>query len=258
MTKKIRRIIGVSALIIGTLIFIYLGAISVWGEIEASFFNAMLRSDEPLDALRCPTVITTNEIGAVYGEFYNSFDRTAEMEIRTYISDGYVTLMNEVINNFTLPPGETEIVKVQFTADDAAYDRLVMVRMHQMKRRPFPYRNASCGIVVVNLPFLTGSQFLIAMISLGVALSAGGISLWALNARPIVWRRRRAFWAMVIFSITALIITITSLLDQWLLAIILLVIWILMGISMLWLLDFFSGKKLIDEGMNDEGDKKNV
>jgi len=252
MTKKIRRIIGVSALIIGTLIFIYLGAIIIWGDIEAIFFNAMLRSDEPLDALRCPSIITTNEIGAVYGKFNNSYDRTADMEIRTYITDGYVTLMTEVINNFTLQPGEKEIVEVQFSADDAAYDRFVMVRMHQMKRGPFAYQNASCGIVVVDIPFLTGRQFLIAMISLGVMLSAGGITLWALNTRPIVWGRKKVFWSMMTFSLTALSITLTSLLDQWVFSLILLVIWILMGISMLWLFDFFSGKKLIDEGMISE------
>jgi len=234
METKHLRIAGIVLLILGILLLVYLGVITMWGEIEASFFNSGLRSDEPLRSLNCPAVITPSETAYVSGAFDNPSDRVVDMEIRTYVSAGFVTLMNEYITNFTLEPGESKRVEVPVSAEEAAYDRIVMVRMHQMKRVPFPYMNAACGIVVVNLRGLNGSQFVALSLGLGALLSAGGIALWAFNAKPIVWDRLKIFRAMIFLSLTALSIPISSLLNFWGLSILLLVIWIFMAVGMIW------------------------
>lgn len=234
MNKNRLRFFGITLFVIGTILFVLIGLFSIWGEVEASFFNAALKSDEPLKGLRCPVFITTNEIGTVSKEFINTSEKTVDLEVRTYISDGYVTLLNEIIREFSLAPGESELVKVPFSADDAAYNRIVMVRMHQMKRFSFPYQNASCGIILINIPFITGTQFLIITIALAVLCSGLGITLWAINAKPIIWDRLNLFKAMIILLATAIIMTITSLLNYWAIAIIIAVIWLLMGVVMIW------------------------
>jgi hypothetical protein len=234
MSKKQFRIAGIVVLILGILLLVYLGVITMWGEIEASFFNAGLRSNKPLRSLDCPAVITPTETAYVSGTFDNPSDRLVDMEIRTYVSAGYLTLMNEYITNFTLQPGETKRVEVPVTAEEAVYGRIVMVRMHQMKRVPFPYLNAACGIVVVRVGGLTGPQFVALSLGLGSLLSAGGIALWAINAKPVVWDRLKVFRAMVFLAVAALSIPISSLINLWGLSILLLVVWILMGIGMIW------------------------
>lgn len=234
MNKKHLRTIGIVSIILGCSLFIFLGAASIWAEIEASFFNSALRSDEPLDALSCPTFINQDEVGTVTGRFYNPTEKTAEMDIRTYVTAGFVTLMDEFITTFTLGPGETKVVEVPVTAENAAYNRLVLVRMHQMKRNPFPYQNASCGIVVVNTFLLTGSQFLTLMIVLAVVFSSGGLLLWAQFSKPIIKERLLVFSAMIFLTVVAVSVAIAGLLNLWLLGIGLLVIWILMGTGMIW------------------------
>lgn len=243
MTKKTFRIIGIVLTIMGSLVLVYLGVLTMWGEIEASFFNSAMRSDEPLQSLNCPAVITPSETAYVSGKFDNPSDRVVDMEVRTYVSAGFVTLMNEYITTFPLEPGETKIVEVPIAAMDAAYDRIVMVRMHQMKRVPFPYKNAACGIVLVRVAALTGAQFVAISLGLGVLFSAGGIALWALHARPIVWARLKIFKAMVFLSVTGLSIPVSSLLGYWGLSILLLVIWIFMAIGMVWQFATTSRKK---------------
>ena len=247
MKKKSLRIIGVTSFVIGILILFYLSVMMVWAEIEATFFNAMFKSDEPLAGLSCPAFITTNEIAEVTGRFENTFEKTVNMEIRTYVTDGFVTLMTEYISNFTLEPGQTEFVNVQVTADEAAYDRFVMVRMHQMKRNPFPYQNASCGIVVVGVPFLTGSQFLVLMIALGTLFSLGGIIFWAVNAKPAVRERLKALQAMIFLLIITIALLVTSLLNSWFIGIIILVVWILMAVGMVWQFSMTERKKDFEE-----------
>jgi hypothetical protein len=234
MAKKTCRLIGILLLILGVLLFVYLGVLTMWGEIEATFFNASLRSDEPLGSLSCPAVITRNETAYVSGTFDNPSDRVVDMEVRTYVSAGYITFMNEYITEFTLKPGEVKQVKIPVTADEAAYDRIVMVRMHQMKQVPFPYKNAGCGIVVVNISGLSGAQFVALSLVLGALLSTSGIVLWVLNAKPVIGERLKVFKAMVFLTVTALSIPISSLLNYWVISILLTMVWIFMGVGMIW------------------------
>ena len=247
MNKKTLRTIGVISFIIGILIFFYISVMSTWAEIEATFFNAMFQSDEPLPGLSCPAFITPNETAIVSGKFENIYEKTVNMEIHTYVTDGFVTLMNEFIYNFTLEPGQTEVVEIPVFAENAAYGRFVMVRMHQLKRSPFPYQNAACGIVVINLPFLKGSQFAVVMITLAVILSVGGIIFWALHAKPVVWDRLKALQAMIILTILSIVLTITSLVNLWFLSVIIIVIWILMAVGMVWQFSLTERKKSFEE-----------
>ena len=234
MNDKSKRTIGVSAFIIGTILLVFIGILSIWSEIEASFFDAALRSKEPLTTLRCPAVITPNGQSFVRGSFTNPDDEPIDLQIRTYITNGYVTLMTEFIRNISLNPGETKTVEIPVYVEDAAYGRLVLVRMHQMKRVPLPYLNGSCGIVVFDLPWISGTQFITLSLSLGAIFTTGGLVYWAINAKPIVWDRKRQFVAMMIFAIISFVLTIASLLNWWLLGVLLTVIWILMGVGMIW------------------------
>jgi len=234
MKRKTKRAIGIIAMIAGSLLFFLIGILSIWGEIEASFFNAALRQMEPLSTLKCPIVITPNEEAFVSASFSNPTEKRLDLVVRTYVTSGYVTLMNEYISEVSLLPDETKVLKVPIRPEDAAYNRLVLVRMHQLKHVPLPYRNASCGVVLVKVPFLSGNQFVFSMITLGMLLSTGGIGLWTKNAKPILMHRRRIFWAMVIFSATSFTITLAALLNWWRFGIILTVVWLLMGVGMLY------------------------
>lgn len=232
MNKKHLRTIGLILFIFGTFLLIYIGVLSTWGEVEASFFNAALRSDEPLSTLKCPAVITPNENSYVSASFFNPEDKPIELEIRTYVTEGFVTLMTEYITDVPLEPEETKFIQIPIFPENAAYNRFVMVRMHQMKQVPLPYKNASCGVVLVNVPLLTGNQFIIVNLSLGLILAALGITIWARNSRPLIWLRLSKFRAMLIFTFAALVFAIVALLNYWFFAILLLVICVLMGIGM--------------------------
>ena len=233
MNNKKVRSIGFGLFIVGTILLAFIGAVSVWGDLEATVFNAAITRRDRLTTLKCPAVITTNETGIVTASFYNPDDKSLDMETRTYVTDGYVVLMREIITKFTLAPGETSSVEVQVTADNAAYDRLILVRMHQQRRNPLPHRTASCGIMVVDIPFLTGTQFIILVVSVGILLSSGGLAFWALNTKPIVWERKKIFKTMIVFAAAALLMAALGLMGQWFVAIFIGIVWVLMGVEMI-------------------------
>ncbi len=238
MKKKTARLFGILSLILGVLLFVFIGVISIWGDIEASFFDAALLKSPKLKHLNCPAVITTNEIGQVTAEITNTDKKPVTIEVRAHVTDGFVTLMNEYITDVPLEPGETKTIDVPIVAENAAYKRLILIRVHQMKELTNPYQNAACGVVLVNVPFLTGTQFVILILSLGVLLTAGGFSLWALNSRPIILERRRTFISLLIFAGIAIMLVTIALIGIWLLGIVLAAIWVLMSVSLIF--QFFS------------------
>ena len=234
MKTKLLRIVGISLFLLGTFLFVVVGLISTWGDFEALFFNAAIKPQEPLKTLNCPIAISTNEIGTVSASFHNTDDDPLTLEIRAFVTDGFVTLMTEYDSDVYLEPDEVKSVEWIVTADDAAYDRLILVRVHQMKESPLPYMNASCGIVVVNVPFLSGTQFIILLLFLGVVLTSGGLFLWACQSKPIVWGKLKSFRGMIIFAVISCLVAVSGLLGFWGVSIIATVVWVSIGIGLMW------------------------
>jgi hypothetical protein len=247
MKKKTARILGIITLMLGILLFVFIAVVSLWGDIEATFFDASLIQADRIKHLQCPPVITTNEISKVTAEITNTDRKPVTIEVRAHVTNGFVTLMNEYITDVPLEPGETKPVDVPIAPANAAYDRLILVRVHQMKELSNPYQNASCGVVLVNVPFLTGRQFVMLVMSLGVLLTAGGFGLWAFNSRPIILQRKRTFISLLIFAAIAILLATISLIGIWILGVIVAAVWLLMGISLIW--QFFLTPNKDESGM---------
>ncbi len=232
MKNKNLGIFGCVLFIFGILCLVFVATVSIWGDIEALFFNAGLRS-EGLNTLKCPPVITKDETGTVTASFHNPDDELHTLDIRMYITQGYVTLMTEYLDKVQLQPDETKALTWEVNADNAAYDRLILLRVHQMKRYPMPYMNASCGIVVLNIPFMTGNQFVIILLGLGVLLTAGGILSWHYSRKSIKAKNPRIIRRMVILSAISVLFVIVSLAGMWILSIGFGLFWLLLAFVML-------------------------
>jgi len=233
MKRQTQQHIGIFLIILGVLCFILIGVLSIWADLEASLFNSARRSQESLTSLKCPSIISSGESGIISASFMNPSERTIKPKIQTFVSDGYVILMQEQVNTLTIEPRETKVVEVEVSPENAVYNRIILVRMHQFAYRPLPYRNASCGIYVIDLPFLTGRQFIILSFGSGVLLSGLGILLWGLSSRPIVWDRMTKLKQLLVFILLAILISIIGLLSLWLLGLLLFVFWLLFAIGLL-------------------------
>jgi hypothetical protein len=229
--KKIQRALGVFIFAIGVFFGMVLLGIAVWGDLEASLFDTSMRADASLTTLRCPVMMTRKEIGRVSATFENTLERPVTFTIRAHVSQGYVTLMREENSKLPLEPGETKTLEWTVTPDDAAYGRLILTRVHVAAKYPLPSRDASCGILVVDLPRFTGSQltaFVLAASLLGMAIGAG---LWVVANRPLRGPAREAIRAMGVLAGSVLIGLVLGLVGQWLLGVLLLVISLLLIVT---------------------------
>jgi len=212
------RIAGILLFSFGVIVGMALIAVTIWADLEASFFDANLasRGGEHLKTLRCPILMTSSEIGTATVTLENTAQKPVELRLRAHITEGHITLMREVNATVPLEPGEKDTVEFLLTSDDVTYNWLILVRALQFRYYPLPSRQAACGVFVVDLSFLTGSQLLALTIGVAFLSLVGGIALWSAGNWPLNRRSLATARTMGALAASVLIGFIVAVSGSWL------------------------------------------
>lgn len=213
---------------IGALTGMLMYGLSIWADIEASLFDTSIMGDAPFRDLSCPPMITTNETGIVKAKFSNPTDRPMDRAVRINISHGYITLMRQLNTRVQLEPGEDTVLEWEVTVDDAAWERFVMVRLYAFRSSPLPAASGACGILVVDVPVLTGNQVAIGLIVISVLGMGSGAWLWTRAHQPLTGKPRYARLIMAGVAVIILAGIIFGLLGQWIIGVLLFMINVLL------------------------------
>ena len=226
--NKLAGAVGVLLFSAGLLLGLALFGSAAWADLEASLFDTSLSGDATLKTLRCPVLMTASEAGTAAATLSNPFERPTEFTIRAHVTQGFVTLMREL--NFKLPldPGDKGTLEWEVTPDDAAYGRLIMVRVRVYPKYPIPSRHASCGILVLDVPQLTGNQVLAFVLAGSLLSIAAGIALWIAVNRGPGTTGREVTRAMGALAACVLVGTIVALAGWWVFGVILFAITLLL------------------------------
>jgi hypothetical protein len=180
MTTKTRQpliSLGTILFIFGSLLALWLLVASAWGDLEAMLFDSALGKDESLKTLNCPALITPSEIGVISATFDNESDFERKVIIQTRMTMGHSFLLTEQRDEFLIAPGESLDMEWEVFPNQAAYGRLILVRIYQFRSFSIPSRSGSCGIMLVNLPQFTGNQIFYGAFAIGLVLMAAGVGL---------------------------------------------------------------------------------
>lgn len=213
--KQTVRILSVLVFSVGALLGLALFGIVVWEDLEAAMFDPTIKQDAPLATLRCPVMMTRAETGTVTATFTNPLDRPIELYTRAHISEGYVTLMREINTQLSLEPGETKPLQWTVTPDDAAFGRLILVKVTVKRKYPLPSRQGTCGIMVVGLPYFTGNQVFAFALAASLLSMAAGAGLWVNANRPLSGLGREVPIAMGALAGCVLVGMIIGLRGSW-------------------------------------------
>jgi hypothetical protein len=239
VSQGLARPLGVLLFSVGLLLGMALFGAIVWADFEAVLFDPGLQQDAPLRSLRCPVMIARSETGSVTASLSNPLDRSTERYVRAHITDGYITLMREVNRSVSLAPGERQRLEWEVTGDDAAFERFILVKVILRGRYPLPSRQGTCGILVVDVPYLTGEQVFGLAFGASLLCMIGGLVLWTRASQPLGQRERQAARAMGVLAAGVLLGTTVGLVGWWLPGFIIFLI-MLLGIGVM-LGHFFGG-----------------
>jgi len=205
---------------IGVLVGVAVSGATLWGDIEASVFDSSIIGDSKI-RLNCPVIITKDEIGKISATLKNPEDREKSFFVRAHISDGYVSLIREVNQQISVPPGAKTHLEWEVFPEDRAYNRIILFRALVSPSYPIPSQGNSCGVLVMDIPFLTGTQFYVLLLVLGLVCIFEGILIWNKINRPMKDDMRSLTNGMYALAIFVYATVLASFWGFWILGVIL-------------------------------------
>jgi hypothetical protein len=191
---RVRRPLALILYLLGLLLMLAVAAITIWPELELTFFDRPLIIEERLGTLRCPPAVTPGESAAFAATFTNDRDRNERFRAQARISYLSSVVFDEVDHWVELAPGETKVVRWSLEPENAAFGRMILARVHVSRRGSTPPQQRGCGVMVLNLPYFTGTQYVTGMVMGGLLSLAASAFLW-LRGRQLaqLWQDKAAF-----------------------------------------------------------------
>jgi hypothetical protein len=151
--------------------------------------------------LRCPLLVNNAEERVIRAAFVNPTDEPLRLRIDSAISAGSLILTNSDAREIFIPPNSTENVTWLISADDAVHNRIIVARFHAYRNREMAAKASNCGIMVLNLPLLSGNQVVIGLV-VGTLLSVGVGMQRILANRPLTRRGKRLLLQLSLLVVT--------------------------------------------------------
>lgn len=228
------RRVGLVLFVIGALIGLAIGVSSFMADMEAVYYGFDELSQGRFSTLRCPTLLTFNETGNLQATVSNPLDRPIEPVVRADISSP--TLPESTRTQIRLQPGQSQ--SLNWTVDRTNVDlrNFIFAKVYIYPVYPLALREATCGILVLNLPYLSSSQWLILGIIASIVGLVAGLVLWIRGNQPLSGRTQERSYAMITLAILIGVAMLCGLMGWWLLGWIVLVVCALLLAAMLFLL----------------------
>jgi len=176
---------GAFCYFIGIALLMIILTVSAWTDFEAMNVDVHNIHGSGNLPLVCPVFITPDETGIIKIKVENTQDRVSRPYITTVITQSTLSLLDRDRTFLNLQPGETQIITREFTYEDAVFGKMVLVNAKIDYPYPTPDLSGLCGIYVLDISFLTGSQLLIFLSVSGLLLSGLGLFLYIEGHRPL-------------------------------------------------------------------------
>lgn len=198
-----RRPLAIVLYLLSLLIMLAVAGITIWPEIEVLMFDRPLIVEERLGMLHCPPAVTPDEDGALTATFTNDRDRSERFLAQARISYFSALVIDEIDHWVELAPGETKLVRWSLDSESAAFGRMILARVHVARRGSTPPQQRGCGVMILDLPHFTGTQYVLGMAVAGLLTLAASGFLWLAGRQPAqvaqeTSTRRRALLAAAV------------------------------------------------------------
>jgi len=167
----------------------------------------------------------TSEVGTITLTLKNPTDRPVQFAAQADISNP--GLAREERTSVLLAPGEKKRVDWTVTSADVDLGFFIFVKPATYPTYPYPYRQSTCGILVLNIPGLTGNLVFSLALVVSVLSLLSGMSLWIAGNQPLEGRRRDTTAAMAFLAVIALGALLARTMGAWMAGVILLALAVL-------------------------------
>jgi hypothetical protein len=168
--------------------------------------------------LDCPNLITKSDFGIISIGIENEYDKDVRKLVRGYKSLGYLIYVASDETSLDLKPGESEVMHWYIYPEDAAWNRFILFRVNIISSRGVGLTTASCGVMLINVPFLKSNEFFLLALLLASLLI--GLGIFLVYKSSMMQERKNFYFERLMSAITG--VTIIGLLlaffGQWMAA----------------------------------------
>jgi hypothetical protein len=219
--RTIGMLIFLAGVIVGMLMF---GGVA-WAYLEANFYGFEKMGGGHLTSINCPILITSSDTGTVSATFTNPTDNPVDFLVRADISNRSLFRMEPKMLHLD---GHQKVnVEWHVSSEDIDLRNFIFVQMLNFPYTKYPFRSASCGIIVLNLPRFTGQQVFTFAMFVILAGILGGLWLWESFGKPMGGKLPEITRAMRTLGVLVLVGLLLSFLGSWLLAVLIFTISVL-------------------------------
>lgn len=211
--SRVLRILGIFTFSIGALLGMAFFISATWADVESILYGFVKFTNHSTSAMRCPVFVTGDETGVVSVRIRNTTGRVWRPTLRVVTSNR--GLMTPRIERLSFEAGENRQVQWELAPENVVLGRFIFVKMYLYAAYPLPDREQSCGILVLDLPGLTGSQVTLAAIVTSLVFMLDGTFLWFLANRPPRKRNADILRAMVALTVVVAGGILSVLLASW-------------------------------------------
>lgn len=180
--KALRWLIsGPLLFLLGILLELGLSSLVVWGELEASFLGG--QHDALSLDLHCPIMLSPVESGTISASITNTIEEQTSPEVKADISRAGGD--QELSQILVLAPHETRLLQWKIDASDIVFGNLILVDIYQDRYRDLPAREGSCGIYILSLFGLSGTESFWMLSVLALACISFGAMRWLKAHSPL-------------------------------------------------------------------------
>jgi hypothetical protein len=192
------RALGIILFFAGTLLGMALFGVSIWADLESSFyFGYGIKGNRTVN-LSCPLIATAADDKSVTAYIQNTTDRPLEPSILVDVSN--ILAVRSERTKAAVPARQTVPVRWQLTSEDVVFGHLILVHVYQFQASVLPSADANCGILYLNLSNLSGRQvFTLALLGTMLGIIAG-LALWARNSGPLEGQTHQQQLGMLFLS----------------------------------------------------------
>jgi hypothetical protein len=219
MKKSLLRILSIIFLALGVLAGMILFTASTWADVESVFYGFNRYGNKVTTVMHCPMLITSQETGTLTATFKNPSDQRTRPTVRFQASN--TGLFRTETTRLSMEPGQSQTVEWTVTSADMVLNRLIFAKIYTYASYPLEDIEQTCGILVIDLPGLSGGQITAAFIALGLLGMGLGCLLWWLAGRPLKFRQLEAMRAMLTLSAVVILGMLSAIFSWWPLGILL-------------------------------------
>lgn len=218
MKKNTKLINSLSVILVsfGVLLGMTIMVLAVWADFEASFYKPALSGKKNKKTISCPVFITEYQKLKISATITNPIDVKVSPTVWTFTTEGSILLEREDRQNYILQPGDKQNLSWLIAASDAAYGNLILTKVYVYSQYPLPAAHGSCGVVVVNLPFISGKSLYPMAFIVSFVMMFSGTLLWKSSNSPLLRESRNVYISMLGLSIVILLGMLTVFPGWWL------------------------------------------